>query len=699
MEICPGDRDDDISCKLFTANLVDKPSYLGLSYVWGDPTTKRLIECNGAALHITENLAAAMIQLRSRYCGKIFWIDAISINQKNLKERAEQVQLMCDIYGSAENVVIYLGEESPGLGAAMGLLDELHELALKYSTSPANPSQLRGYLPKPYDQAWYRLHDLFNRPWFSRIWVVQEIALSSGDADVICGQYSLRWSRMARVALTMYQAALASSTTGSSSYSNIAKMESCKTYGYQFLSLLQSTRLFASTDPRDMLFALYGIVRPQERFILNSSHFLVSYELPVKEVYRNAVIGYIKHFASVEIVCEAGGQGESKIEDLPSWVPDWSIKRKWRHNSFAYGAAHSGHDACASQPALISTTENPNVLRLAGKYHDAVAWVAQPFEEGELSLLPHRRRPGTLERLWNDVADRLGNTRQTAESFWRTLIANVDGNARSISPDCYRHFLRYWHDSKVHDERASRYLVSNSRKTGPIEEDEDKDLFAKAAKDVETEITVEEFEALKRFAERMARQFPCKSRQELPQSESISENKVSEPHQRQPAIEDQCPHCAVVAVPDTMLKNGTLVVTGYSPARAFRDTDPFIADYYENIGDSDSLMMADGNTHYHARLASCLPIHSFFTTKGGLMGLGPRNAQVGDSVIVMSGSRIPFLLRSTRLGQVLLDETVNKLRLIWQYQVIGDCYVHGIMNGEAVKDMDWANDYEVYDLV
>lgn len=33
---------------------------------------------------------------------------------------------------------------------------------------------------------WYRFHDFFNRPWFSRIWLIQEVIVAAGDRDVVC---------------------------------------------------------------------------------------------------------------------------------------------------------------------------------------------------------------------------------------------------------------------------------------------------------------------------------------------------------------------------------------------------------------------------------------------------------------------------------------------------------------------------------
>jgi hypothetical protein len=58
----------------------------------------------------------------------------------------------------------------------------------------------------------------------------------------------------------------------------------------------------------------------------------------------------------------------------------------------------------------------------------------------------------------------------------------------------------------------------------------------------------------------------------------------------------------------------------------------------------------------------------FFTTSRGLTGVGPRKIQPGDTVVVLFGARVPYVLR--RKGN--------------HYRLIGDCYVHGLVDGEAV---------------
>jgi hypothetical protein len=60
----------------------------------------------------------------------------------------------------------------------------------------------------------------------------------------------------------------------------------------------------------------------------------------------------------------------------------------------------------------------------------------------------------------------------------------------------------------------------------------------------------------------------------------------------------------------------------------------------------------------------------FFMTERGYIGLGPAELQHGQLVTVLLGGQVPFVLCER-------EERVT---------LVGECYVHGFMNGEAIKD-------------
>ena len=66
----------------------------------------------------------------------------------------------------------------------------------------------------------------------------------------------------------------------------------------------------------------------------------------------------------------------------------------------------------------------------------------------------------------------------------------------------------------------------------------------------------------------------------------------------------------------------------------------------------------------------------FCVTLDGFVGLVPARAQKGDGICVFLGGAVPFVIRDTNNGNASL---------------VGDCYVHGLMDGEAldmVLDVD-----------
>jgi len=126
---------DRLECRLQVyQNLQDAPTYEALSYVWGSEVKNRPLVCNGADMRITESLDVALRRLRGRD-SRVLWIDQICINQNNNEERSKQVQIMRDIFSSAQDVNIWLGEDSDRKAmAAKALLEKLMYLFIDFTS-------------------------------------------------------------------------------------------------------------------------------------------------------------------------------------------------------------------------------------------------------------------------------------------------------------------------------------------------------------------------------------------------------------------------------------------------------------------------------------------------------------------------------------------------------------------------------------
>src|ERR1700761_7481194 len=94
---------------------------------------------------------------------------------------------MAKIYTRAQLVYVWLGEEKEGdsedSGAAFKFIDT-GVLKLKYFDSLVIDENLH--------KDWNNMVELMKREWFSRRWVVQEIALAR-DAVILCGGHRINW--------------------------------------------------------------------------------------------------------------------------------------------------------------------------------------------------------------------------------------------------------------------------------------------------------------------------------------------------------------------------------------------------------------------------------------------------------------------------------------------------------------------------
>lgn len=116
IRLLPGHWEDEIRCELVHDSLKSLNSlqhgrtYHALSHVWGLPENKRPITLDGVIFNATVNLESALRHLRHQLPGRLLWVDALCINQRDIPERTHQVKLMGAIYRSCESVLVYLGD-------------------------------------------------------------------------------------------------------------------------------------------------------------------------------------------------------------------------------------------------------------------------------------------------------------------------------------------------------------------------------------------------------------------------------------------------------------------------------------------------------------------------------------------------------------------------------------------------------------
>ncbi|KAF2132408.1 hypothetical protein P153DRAFT_285074, partial [Dothidotthia symphoricarpi CBS 119687] len=111
IELLPGEPGDQLACNVAEASLDDPPSYEAISYVWGDPSVKEPVQCNGCVVFVTVSLTQALRRIRHPKASRLVWADAIALNQDDETEKNHQVRLMGEVYSRAAKVIIWLGPD------------------------------------------------------------------------------------------------------------------------------------------------------------------------------------------------------------------------------------------------------------------------------------------------------------------------------------------------------------------------------------------------------------------------------------------------------------------------------------------------------------------------------------------------------------------------------------------------------------
>lgn len=186
--IAPGEKDDPLVCRLEHTSFQTIEYYCALSYTWGSPETPFSINCNGSDIRITRSLHEALCQMRRTWRPVVIWADAICINQTDNLEKAQQVMRMGEIYSKAGRLFIWLGNPVTASDAdvAVATVEKLGQIAeslkLKFKDVSSNRTffdiiwQDRMRAESISENKWQSLQDFFLAPWFSRVWIFQEVA-------------------------------------------------------------------------------------------------------------------------------------------------------------------------------------------------------------------------------------------------------------------------------------------------------------------------------------------------------------------------------------------------------------------------------------------------------------------------------------------------------------------------------------------
>lgn len=361
------------------ANCGTEARYNALSYVWGDATQTTFIRLSMGKrvghLRVTKSVVDALEHARHEDGRMAFWVDQICIDQTNVREKEEQIQLMKLIYEQAGAVFAWLGqEENDSISAVASLRSgEWYDL-LKPRRHDSHRIGVHDDREDEFgsdadeverQKALTAISNLMRRPWWKRIWILQEAtAQAPAQTLICCGSEQLQLSKffdfisfLQRQTLTLDER----NREGLAGIFGNDHLPMLLTFGLKrrgntlrpLLELLENTRKLQATDARDKIYTMFP-------FSCEASSpecsLRVNYGQPPEQTYVEFTLRFIHQSCNLDILSQclleklvftellnndrllttvgvshpdgststgSGNSVPSRKRYIPSWVPDW----------------------------------------------------------------------------------------------------------------------------------------------------------------------------------------------------------------------------------------------------------------------------------------------------------------------------------------------------------------------------------------
>ncbi|KAL9091069.1 MAG: hypothetical protein Q9165_004996 [Trypethelium subeluteriae] len=367
-----------VVCHIHAARISDKPQYEALSYCWGYETSseKILIHHNELTFETTvkNNLLSALRALRHKKTERVLWIDAISIDQNNLEEKKQQVPLMKAIFSNCTGVMAWLGESDDD---SKKVFSEIQKKSKSY--------------PR-------KLVKVLRRPWFRRVWIIQEVALAP-KVLIQCGDSIIMWHQLMEYISLVHYRRLQFNPFDSPDAKHfhpafypitmdLAREKLQDKSGFSLREALRSFQPFKATEILDKIYSVEGLL--QEPSLVDPD-----YTESAETVYQNAAVSIIRREKRVDLFLDCFQRTTaSRVPDLPSWVPDWSSIDQIVDNPGSFVTQEEVF--CASQETCVDRLEllEDRELVVSGMIIGSIAELGRQVPTAQ--DLRHRYWPGIL---------------------------------------------------------------------------------------------------------------------------------------------------------------------------------------------------------------------------------------------------------------------------------------------------------------
>ncbi|KAF4546265.1 Heterokaryon incompatibility protein [Lasiodiplodia theobromae] len=508
-----------IRCTLENARLGRGLRYTALSYVWGDPNITKPISVNGRPFPATVNLQTALrqlaLELRDQYSTKemCLWVDAICINQSDQAEKTQQVSLMGQIFARASSVRVWLGPSRDHSSLAFQTLRNLTEMRYaeplqhvdswpSFRFSSADTFEIA--VQKSLDGILYFLctdqasklsaiFSLLDRPWFRRVWVIQEVALSS-KAFLACGPDALDWEDFWTACWVLMgirdylQAVMphAGQRSAVAATTLTRKLGSVTTVGFPWVRGQQTLLLLLSmlatdtdaapleaSDERDFVYGLLGLAN-DAAYLDIRPHYSKGWREIRVEVARKCLMYY-----GLDMLSFCGLQGSVKdfTAASPSWAPNWASGDLPRPLSI--GSVFRVRGGWKKSAYSASGTMGQTVADWSFGFNGGLALSAVSVDYVSVlgGILPHKDTGADhetgrdhqlsiwlsgLNELLNEPNSIYNTDEKVAEALWKTPIADR-GQVYNYETERATEDLRAGYQALVGDERGSTSQVKAAR--------------------------------------------------------------------------------------------------------------------------------------------------------------------------------------------------------------------------------------------
>ena len=338
-------QDGRFTGRLKKFELAHAPHFYSASYTWGTKAySDTAIKLKNGILPVLQGLLPFLRMVSEHEDFRDddwWWIDSLSINLADGQERESQVRIMADIYKKAKRAMVWLGDEIDDGSDCRGAIDFLHYLqGLQPTFSGQQADAARANLRSPHMAPhWKSVSSLLARPWWSRVWTLQEMILP-GEVKFYCGKHSISRGKFKTAMYSIFLCSigdrdmdveLIARKTFDSAF-NRRRVHQWhvhpKARGIALVAILAYIGNHSASDARDRIYSVLGLITERDRRLVG----IPEYKTSVQHQYAKLVRSFYEEYQSLDIICfahlfnrYAGLEDPGMDNAVPSWVPDWRI--------------------------------------------------------------------------------------------------------------------------------------------------------------------------------------------------------------------------------------------------------------------------------------------------------------------------------------------------------------------------------------